>query len=69
MTGSFLAIALLTAVLLVNWRVVLLALAAGLIALIAIGLGVVNTADSHAVGQPAAPAAVSPADISPPQPR
>lgn len=53
MNGPFLAIALLVAVLLVNWRLVLVALIACLIALVVLGVGAVRLADPNAVGLPA----------------
>lgn len=48
MSGPFLALTLLAAVLIFNWRLVLLVLAAALIALVALGMGVAR----EAVGQP-----------------
>jgi hypothetical protein len=53
MTGTFLALTLLAALLLANWRVVLVLLLAGLLALIVIGLGALQPADVNAVGLPA----------------
>jgi len=71
--GSFIALTLLAAVLLVNWRVVLVLLFAGLIALVILGMGAIEPADVNAVGLPAfvdqAPtvsASLSLAEISPP---
>jgi UPF0716 family protein affecting phage T7 exclusion len=60
MSASFIGIALLAAVLIVNWRLVLLVLSACLLALLLMGLGV---ADSEAVADGAAQAPASaPAD-------
>lgn len=53
MSASFIGIALLAAVLIVNWRLVLLVLSACLLALILMGLGVAN---SEAAADRAAPA-------------
>lgn len=53
MTGAFLALTLLTAVLLMNWRLVLVVLFAGLLALLIIGMGAIQPADVNAVGLPA----------------
>jgi hypothetical protein len=76
MNGPFLALTLLAAVLLVNWRVVLVLLFAGLIALVILGVGAVHPADVNAVGLPAAdyytsvvPANLSLGEISPPMAR
>ena len=54
MNGPFLALTLLAAVLLVNWRVVLVLLFAGLIALVILGMGAIQPGDVNAVGLPAA---------------
>ncbi|MDN5861162.1 MAG: hypothetical protein L0H84_21365, partial [Pseudonocardia sp.] len=54
MTGMFLALMLIAALLLVNWRLVLVLLFAGLLALIVMGLGVIQPPDVNAVGLPAA---------------
>lgn len=71
MSASFLAIALLAAVLLVNWRIVLIGLMACLVALVVIGIGLVDLPTSNAVGQPThaptAPALTAPAVVQPPR--
>lgn len=75
MSGSFLALALVAIVLMLNWRLVLLVLTASLIALVALGMGVASGVEPPAVGQPTqveqpAPAdqPVPPAVIDPQQP-
>ena len=72
MTGSFLALTLLAAVLLVNWRLVVVLLFAGLIALVILGMGAIQPANVNAVGLPAidhhstvVPVALSGGEISP----
>jgi len=74
--GPFLALTLLAAVLLVNWRLVLVLLLAGLIALVILGVGAIEPADVNAVGLPAADyytsvvsADLSLGEISPPTAR
>ena len=76
MSGSFLALTLLAAVLLVNWRLVLVLLFAGLIALVILGMGAIEPGDVNAVGLPAiidhstvVPVALSHGEISPPTAR
>jgi hypothetical protein len=66
MNGPFLALTLLAAVLLVNWRVVLVLLFAGLIALVILGMGAIQPVDLNAVGLPAADyyTSVDSADLS-----
>lgn len=73
MTGSFLALTLLAAVLLVNWRLVLVLLFAGLIALVILGMGAIEPVDVTAVGLPSyvdhastVSASLSLGEISPP---
>ncbi|MGI5126295.1 hypothetical protein ACQEVB_05710 [Pseudonocardia sp. CA-107938] len=66
MNGAFLALTLLAAVLLVNWRIVLVLLFAGLIALVILGMGAVHPENLNAVGLPAFITTVSPGDIGPP---
>jgi hypothetical protein len=75
-TGSFLALTLLAAVLLVNWRIVLVLFFAGLIALVILGMGAIEPGDVNAVGLQAinnhstvAPLALSDGEISPPTAR
>ncbi len=53
MVGPFLATMLVVALLLVNWRLTLVMLLAGLIALIVLGIGVVQPENVDAVGLPA----------------
>lgn len=53
MNGPFLGLTILAALLLVNWRLVLVALLASLIALIVLGLGVISPENVDAVGLPA----------------
>jgi hypothetical protein len=71
MSASFIAIAVLAAVLLINWRLVLLVLSACLVALIVMGLGVADgeAAAERAPQSPAtAPAEPGPAlveDVAP----
>jgi hypothetical protein len=68
MSGAFLALTLLAALLLINWRAVLLLLTAALIALLALGVGVVNSAGAAPVGQVQTAGQTAPAVVSPPQP-
>jgi hypothetical protein len=74
--GPFLALTLLAAVLLVNWRLVLVLLVAGLIALVILGLGAIDPSHVNAVGLPAVAdhaatvsASLSSGEISPPTAR
>jgi hypothetical protein len=75
-TGPFLALTLLAAVLLVNWRLVLVLLFAGLIALVILGVRAIDPSHVNAVGLPAVidhastvPASLSLGEISPPTAR
>ncbi|OLT17478.1 hypothetical protein BJF78_13260 [Pseudonocardia sp. CNS-139] len=71
MSASFIAIAVLAAVLIINWRLVLIVLSACLIALVVMGIGV---ADGEASAQrseplptsaPAEPGQPLPAEVAP----
>ncbi|SHK70130.1 hypothetical protein SAMN05443637_110163 [Pseudonocardia thermophila] len=52
MSGTFLLLTLVAAILLVNWRVVLVVLLAVLIALVVLGTGALRPNNAEAVGQP-----------------